>query len=1052
MILTKNKIKKFDVDFEIDQRIKSDRLSQLLIIVPTNRKIRDLKKEIITLSPKNATGKINLETLSTLFTKLLFNDSEIKGTILSDAAATVLLKQSFQQIKAKYFSNYKDEIPSGTLERIKNVISEYKKNGIAATDLRRESESLSGSEKLKAEDIADIYEKYQANCDKLGVKEIGDVYNQLNRLDKMEFEKRFRNFFPEVNAIVIQGFDEFTMPEIEIINSTSEVPGSELFLSFDYSSSNSQLFKHLDRCYGKLKAKGFNTIEDSSKSLHNKFQSAIRNDLFNGRKSDKIKDFKKNITKITAQGRAKEIELIAKEIKDLITGKGTAPNKICVAFNLIQKYSPLIRDVFSVYNIPINLTDRYALNASPPVIAIINLLEVLENDFYYKNILRALSGGFLDKAGINQSNLLRVSVELKIISGYNNWKSSIEDSLAQISDDDDEEFANFSFDKEEYQKALNDIELIHELVSPFDKKMRFEEFLEKFTNLIYRLNIPLKLVESGGKVEENVKALTTTIETVTELLELFKLEYNESDKFPLRFYLNNIRTAVNSSRYNIKERQGYGVQITTLNEIRGLKFDHLFIAGLCDGDLPTRYTPEIFFSPSFIKNEQKHQAEERYRFYQALCIWEKSLYFTNSSHDVKKELVESNFLTEFLNIFEVADKSEKDFESTVYSKEELLEITGRVGTKKIKKEVSFKELKINPEEIEKALRIDGIRLTEPFGDSEFTGRIFNDLSGDGKSYLENFREKQFSISQLETYAKCPYKYFAERVLKLKPIEEPTEEIEALEMGTLLHNILFEFYTKINEKGIRLQNCSNTEFKSAGSLIFKIAEDKIEKANFHSPVSFFEKEKVLGINGNKQNSILYKFLEAERNSPDGFTPAYFEEGFGNISTDGEGKKVSNLTVENINIRGKIDRIDVDEEKEHFKVIDYKLSGKAPSATDLISGISLQLPLYMFAAKHLIKAQLNKDFLPAEADIYSLKFSDDKFGPGKISNIDSRKRNIGEEEYINANNELIKICIESIKKYVNSIVEGKFNLTTLNDRDNKICNYCNFKSICRIQEVN
>ncbi|MGA7836421.1 MAG: UvrD-helicase domain-containing protein, partial [Ignavibacteriaceae bacterium] len=293
MILTKNKIKKFDVDFEIDQRIKSDRLNQLLIIVPTNRKIRDLKKGIITLSPKNATGKINLETLSTLSTKLLFNDSEIKGTILSDAAATVLLKQSFQEIKAKYFSNYKDEIPSGTLERIKNVISEYKKNGITAADLRRESESLSGSEKLKAEDIADIYEKYQANCDKLGVKEIGDVYNQLNRLDKTEFEKRFRNFFPEVKVIVIQGFDEFTMPEIEIINSTSEIPGSELFLSFDYSSSNSQLFKHLDRCYGKLKAKGFNPIEDSSKSLHNKFQSEIRKNLFNGRKPDKINDFKK---------------------------------------------------------------------------------------------------------------------------------------------------------------------------------------------------------------------------------------------------------------------------------------------------------------------------------------------------------------------------------------------------------------------------------------------------------------------------------------------------------------------------------------------------------------------------------------------------------------------------------------------------------------------------------------------------------------------------------------------------------------------------------------
>lgn len=1055
MILTKSDIKEFDIDSEILRNIKANCLNKLLIIVPTNRKIRDLKKQIITLAPGSATGKINLETLGTYSTRLLFNDSEIKGTILSDAAATVLLKQSFQEIKAKYFSNYKDEIPPGTLERIKNVISEYKKNGITAADLRRESESLSGSEKLKAGDIADIYEKYQNNCDKLGVREIGDVYNQLNRLDNNEIGNRFRTFYPDADTVVILGFDEFTIPEIEIINTTCALTGLKLFLSFDYSSSNNQLFSHMDRCYEKLRGKGFRPVKDTSVAQRNKFQSALRDNLFKGRKQDRIQDFSKNITLITAPGRGKEIEFIAKEIRDLINLKKTEPDKICVAFNLIQKYSPTIRDTFSVYNIPINLTDRYALNASPPVIAIINLLEILENDFYYKNILRALSGGFLDNAGISQSNLLRVSVELKIISGFSNWKNSIEESLARVSDYDDEEFVNLSVAGGKYRKALDDIELIHELVSPFDKKMSFEEFLEKFTSLVYRLNIPLKLVESGGgRVEENIKAITTTIETVTEILELFKLEYQKGDKFPLKFYLNNIRTAVNSTRYNIKERQGYGVQITTISEIRGLKFDYLFIAGMCDGDLPTRYTPEIFFSPSFIKNEQKHQAEERYHFYQALCLWEKGLYFTNPSHEEKKELVKSNFLTEFTNVFEISEKNEKDFEKTISSREELLGLAGKTGGEIFNREETLKSLNIDPDEISKALMVDRIRLADPFGDSEFTGGVFNDLSEEGKEYLKDFREKQYSITQLETYAKCPYKYFAERVLKLNPVEEPTEEIEALEMGTLLHNILFEFYSRLIEKNMSLQNCSDTEFKFARELIFRIAEGKIEKANFHSPVSFFEKEKVLGINGNAQNSILYKFLEAERNNADGFTPAYFEEGFGNIKPeDGKSSAINtDFTINNINVRGKIDRIDINEDKKQFKVIDYKLSGKTPTASDLISGISLQLPLYMFAAIRLIKAQLNKDFSPAEADIYSLKFSDEMFGPLKIKNIDTLRRNISEEEYIGANMELIKICKDSIDKYVNFIVSGKFNLTTLNDRDNKVCNYCNFKSICRIQEVN
>ncbi len=50
--------------------------------------------------------------------------------------------------------------------------------------------------------------------------------------------------------------------------------------------------------------------------------------------------FKENaIIKIPAATREKEIEIIAKEIKDLILNQKVEPHKICIAFNLINKYS-----------------------------------------------------------------------------------------------------------------------------------------------------------------------------------------------------------------------------------------------------------------------------------------------------------------------------------------------------------------------------------------------------------------------------------------------------------------------------------------------------------------------------------------------------------------------------------------------------------------------------------------------------------------------------------------------------------------------------------------
>ena len=111
-------------------------------------------------------------------------------------------------------------------------------------------------------------------------------------------------------------------------------------------------------------------------------------------------------------------------------------------------------------------------------------------------------------------------------------------------------------------------------------------------------------------------------------------------------------------------------------------------------------------------------------------------------------------------------------------------------------------------------------MSRPFGDSKYTGIISNELSDEAKENLHSYKYKEYSISQMETYAKCPYKYFAERVLNLAVVEEPNEEIEALEMGSLLHNILYEFYKTIRKKRIIIPKASPSEFKIAENILLK----------------------------------------------------------------------------------------------------------------------------------------------------------------------------------------------------------------------------------------
>jgi ATP-dependent helicase/nuclease subunit B len=1052
MILSKSKINSIDLDNLIDEKIKTGMLDEFLLIVPTNRKIRSLKREIISLTAVKASGKINLETIGTYAGNLLFANGDIKAETLSESASAVLLNQSINECELKYFSAYKDEFPHGTLIRIREVISEYKKCGITPDILRTEAEELTGSEKTKAEDIAEIFEAYHSKCKQLNVKETGDIYNELNQLVFSSYKANFKTLYPQVHLVVINGFDEFTGPEIEIINSASKIKDIDLYISFDYFKYNPGIFSHLDKCYEKLINKGFHSIKDVSVPVHKKFENEIRENLFNLNAKFKTDNFKYSITKIISGTRVKEIELIAKQIKELITEDKVEPNRVCVVFNLIQKYSGVIRDIFQVYGLPFNLTDRIPLDSSSPVVSVINFLEILENDFYYKNIFRALSGGYLNFPNIDKSNLIKASVNLKIISGYEHWVNTLQDALEQFEQQEEGENSFSLNNKETYKSALSGLRSLNNLLLPFQKMMTLKEFADNLNNLIYSLNLPSKLVNnSSDSIEENVKGISTFINLTKEIFNLFELEYGKNKKFPLNFFLSNLKTAVSSARFNIKEKPGYGVQVTTLEEIRGLKFDYLFISGLCDGDLPTRYSPEIFFSGSYQKNERMHQTEERYRFYQSLCSWTKHLYLTYPLQEDRKELVESNFLNEFSNLFNTGIKNEKDYSETVYSKEELMIYLSQNKFQNIPDNNELSDIEIDTGGIKQSIDIDTIRRFMPFGPSEYTGYIKDALNKTAGDAISDFKFKEFSVSQLETYAKCPYKYMAERILKLKPVEEPTEDIEALEMGSLLHAILYKFYKQIREKGIILPEANEDQISYAEKLIFNTAEKIINEANFHSPLTFYEKEKILGINGDRQNSVLYKFFREEVNNKSGYIPEYFEINFGGSKGNESNSKVM---VDSINLVGKIDRIDVDKNNNMYKVIDYKLSGAKPSISDLQDGLSLQLPLYLYAAKEMIKAQLgntDKEFDPAGAGIYSLKFSDKDFGMQLVKLLPPRLK-YTEEQLIKSNKQMIEICLDAIRKYVIAISEGKFNLSTLEDRENKICRFCSFRPVCRIQDIN
>jgi len=1048
MILTKCDCGTVSFDDKINEKLLGGRINELLLVVPTNRKSRHIKKGLISSSPGKTSGALNIDTVGTFATKMVFSNS-FTNKLLSDSAAKVLLKQAFKECKLRYFSQYHSDIPDGTLDRVKNVISEYKRHGISPDMLLYEAEKLVTSEKLKAEDIAIVYKAYNRLCGALGLKEIGDIYYDVNSLKAEDFNGRFKELYKDVSLVLIDGFDEFTNPETNIISSAADIPGLELYLRFDYYDYNYLIFSHLTASYENFLAKGFVKKTDATFIPAGEFRSIIQKSLFLTNVKKKNEKFKNVVSVIKAWDRQKEVELISKEIKHLIKEKGVKPHRICAVFNLIPNYSSIIRDIFTLNGIPFNLTDRFSLRTFIAATSVISFLEILENDFYYKNVFRALGGILFDDDEIDSANLQKTAVKLKLVSGYENYTSKIRDTKKLLQRLD--EGSGSGLQKLNLDKALADLVRIKKTLEPFNKDMAPKAFFENVKTLIYERRLPIKIINGNNlHQEENIKAVESFIDTIEELTELFILENGETQKFPLGFYLNNLRTAVKSARFNINEKSKYGVLVTNLNEIRGLNFDYLFIGGLTDGDLPTRYNPEIFFSGSFAKNSERHITEERYLFYQSLSSWQKGLYLSYSETEKGKELARSNFLNEFEQLFEVTEITSEKYDGFVYNKEEALRIAG---------DDSFK----NKAELLAANNIDQVkikrdtefycrRILNPFEVFEGNGFIYNGLDAGAKEKLAERADVNYSITQLEIYARCPFRYFVERVLSLNEVEEPKEEIEAVELGSLLHDILFEYSVKIKKEGIDVVSCNYEEFNKAVKLLMEIAELKIEETGFHSPFAFYEKEKILGMQGNREESVLYNFLQTEKTRNADFTPEYFEVPFGKSGFNKS--ELSYLRVNNVNVAGKIDRVDVDEKNKRYKIADYKLSGKKPTAQELALGISLQLPLYMYAAKELLNEKSGEGFEPASADIYSLKQGKD-FGRNTISKAGRAEYDDAAEEkrkeLIEGNNRMIENCKEKIQEYVKAMSEGRFNLSDLENREKEACMYCNYAPICRVKEI-
>ncbi|NLL19722.1 MAG: helicase-exonuclease AddAB subunit AddB [Clostridia bacterium] len=216
-----------------------------------------------------------------------------------------------------------------------------------------------------------------------------------------------------------------------------------------------------------------------------------------------------------------------------------------------------------------------------------------------------------------------------------------------------------------------------------------------------------------------------------------------------------------------------------------------------------------------------------------------------------------------------------------------------------------------------------------------------------------------SVSRLESFAQCPFKYFAEYGLGLE--EREYYRVDALLVGNYYHQALEKLVTKIQQKDYNWEELSDEEL---ANLTREAAAELVEMEHGILLSSSSHRYRLQTMEDNLQAAVKVLTEHARLKT---FQPAWVEFEFG-INEEVPAVEILLPNGKPLLLRGKIDRIDLGivKDKTFLRVIDYKSSKRSLDLVECYYGLALQLPVYLDVA--LQNYRLFADHPPEPAGMF------------------------------------------------------------------------------------
>lgn len=314
-------------------------------------------------------------------------------------------------------------------------------------------------------------------------------------------------------------------------------------------------------------------------------------------------------------------------------------------------------------------------------------------------------------------------------------------------------------------------------------------------------------------------------------------------------------------------------------------------------------------------------------------------------------------------------------------------------------------------------------------------QIEKDASIIGKlnSFLDASQsDTALNASSINTYIKCPLKFYFSHIEKIQPMDELSEKLEADVFGSIFHRVIARLYQPFVNQTIHSEMLESI-LRDEDTIKSHISE-AFAYLSFKLPAG-----SIIELRGNDLliAEVIFKYIKGVLKSDKKHTP------FTYISGEEEYKSRLQTRYGNVNLKGYIDRVDAKDGAA--RIIDYKTGGGSLEFKDwsdlFIHELEskkqvphvLQILLYGYLYKQ--KTQ-SKQIMPAiiyTKHIFNQDFSPlIVYKPEKEPNVIDNYFDV-EENFLTG----LTSCVEEIFD-----PEIPFKQTQLHDN----CKYCDFKNIC------